>query len=138
MKKRILFVEDEADLLELLKLAFEEAGWSVHTAQNGVEALAKLKTEEVDVIFSDIQMPEMNGLELLKEIARQELSIPFVFISSFRDIEKMKLAWGLGAFDFIDKPFDMQSLLRLADNAYEYGDDYTVSARNRYKNLKSA
>lgn len=136
MSRKILIVDDEKDLVDVMRSCFEYEGWLVETADNGLEALKKCSIFSPDVILSDINMPKMNGLQFLAELDRMQSEIPLIFLSAFRDVEKMKLAWGLCAFDFLDKPFSQRDLLQVANSAYDYGRDYTVSARRRYRRLK--
>lgn len=136
MKKRILIVDDEPDLCEVLVDHFQDDDWQTDVAPNGRVALTKLAEFKPDVILSDINMPVMDGMELLEEIYKRQDETPLIFISAFRDLEKMKKAWSLCAFDFLDKPFNRAAMLQLANNAVTYGRDYVRSARKRFLKIK--
>lgn len=132
MEKKLLIVDDEKDLLEVLTSIAVQAGWTVEAAGNGRIGLAKVKSFKPDVILSDINMPDLDGIQLLKELYDEGSETPVVFLSGFRDVEKMSKAWAYCAFDFLDKPFDENNLLNVTDNAFRYGVDYVRAARKRH------
>ncbi len=137
MSKRILIVDDEPELIEIISLMFQKAQWQTESAPNGLVALQKMKIFSPDVILSDIHMPEMDGLALLEELDWQGNSTPLIFLSSFGSRSYMVRAWGNGAFDFLDKPFNEKTMVQLAENAYLYGRDYVTAARRRYLKFNS-
>jgi DNA-binding NtrC family response regulator len=138
MEKKILIVDDEVDLLDVLVTIFQSNGWTTESAINGKIALEKLSQFQADVILSDINMPVMDGLQLLEHLDREESEIPLVFVSGFRDLRKMQRAWQMCAFDFLDKPFDISNMLQVTENAFEYGRDYVRAARKRYLKMKKS
>ena len=138
MKRKILIVDDETDLLDILRHIFSQKGWSVATAKDGRSALELVSEFEPDVVLTDVSMPHMNGIDFLKAMFNRNSEIPVIFLSAFRDLNSMQLAWSYGAFDFLDKPFDADKMLQLAENAYEYGADYVRSSRKRYFKMKRA
>jgi DNA-binding NtrC family response regulator len=139
MKKKVIIIDDEPDLIEVIEEIFHQEGWMVETAPNGRVAIEIISSFQPDVIFSDINMPDMDGIELLKRLNLSESEIPFVFLTAYRDMEKMQQAWNLCVFDFLDKPFDPKKLLQTAENALVHGKDYIRVARNRFgKNKKAA
>lgn len=112
---RILAVEDDANLLEGIRIILEIDGYEVYTAENGLEALEILRSAPVapDLILSDIMMPHMTGTELL-EAVRQEarwLSIPFIFLTARGEKADIHLAKEMGVEDYIIKPYDPVDLL---------------------------
>ena len=129
-------MEDEPDIRDIIKLLFEMTDWKVAVASNGQAALDLLPDFAPHVILSDIQMPVMDGMKLLEELDKKDSTIPVIFLSAFRDTEKMKRAWGLCAFDFIDKPYNEKNLFQVVQNAFDYGVDYSISARKRYRKLE--
>ncbi len=130
-------MEDEPDIRDVIKLLFEMTDWTVAAACNGQEALDLIPTFIPNVILSDIQMPIMDGMRFLEELDKKDSNIPVIFLSAFRDTEKMKRAWGLCAFDFVDKPYNENNLFQVVENAFEYGVEYSISARKRYRKLKN-
>lgn len=123
---RVLLVDDEADLIDILKMDLESLGYTVLTAQNGQEGLdvmKKVKKGEfwVNAILSDINMPLLNGLSFLKELRGLGLETPFVFFSGYGDKEKTIEALRLGALDFLEKPYDPETLIKTMKKAAELG-----------------
>jgi two-component system response regulator GlrR len=129
--KKILIVDDEPDLLDILGIYFEGEGWKAEFAFNGQIALEKVKVFHPHVILSDINMPELDGLQLLEQLAVKGDDTPVIFITAFRSVEKVKRAWSLGAFDFVEKPADSRALVTLAENAFVHGREYVRAARVR-------
>ena len=132
MEKKILIVDDEVDLCEILGFLFESDKWEVRTASNGAEALKLVESFQPQVILSDINMPDMDGLQLLENLFQKNLDTPVILLTGFRDSQKMQKAWMNCAYDFMDKPFKKDELILLANNAHKYGADYVRFARKRY------
>lgn len=105
MKGNLLLIDDETLLLERTALLLEDIADTVYTASSGKEGLKILDTKEIHCIICDINMPEMNGVEVLENIRKTNTEIPFIFYTGHGSRELMKKAVKLGAFDFIDKPF---------------------------------
>ncbi|MBK9215588.1 MAG: sigma-54-dependent Fis family transcriptional regulator [Chloracidobacterium sp.] len=106
----ILIVDDEQSFRQLLTLVFEEAGNSVRTAMNGRQALAALDEEMADVIVSDVKMPDMDGIEMLRTVRETLPDVGVIFMTAFASVETAREAFKLGADDFIEKPFDVEEL----------------------------
>ncbi len=109
-KKRILIVEDEADLRDTLKFNFKEQGYKVSTAANGRVGLEKARTKKPDLIILDLMLPEMDGLTVIRTL-RQESDVPVLMLTA-RSSEIDKIV-GLenGADDYLTKPFSLGELL---------------------------
>ena len=84
MQKRVLIVEDDNDILELLKLYLESSNFLVYVAYDGIDALELLEKEKINIIIADIMMPRMNGYDLIKSV-RVNSNIPIIIIESMRD-----------------------------------------------------
>jgi signal transduction histidine kinase len=115
MNNKILVVDDEPDLELLITQRFRSkirAGeLAFEFAHNGAQALEKLKADDsIDLIFTDINMPVMDGLTLLNRIKEEKLSPKAVVISAYGDLDNIRSAMNRGAFDFITKPIDMTDL----------------------------
>lgn len=108
-KYKILIVEDEVTILELIKLYLENRNFIVFTAVNGEEALHIVNEQSPDLILLDIEMPEMDGFEVCKQI-REKLNVPIIFISSRRDVSDKVRSFELGGDDYLTKPFDFVEL----------------------------
>lgn len=123
---KVLLVDDEVDLLDILKMDMESLGFEALTANNGQEALEIMKKVKegklwVNAVLSDINMPIMNGLLFLKELRALGLETPFVFFSGYGDKEKTIEALRLGAMDFLEKPYDPDTLMATMQRASELG-----------------
>jgi adenylate cyclase len=115
MNTKILVVDDEADLEVLIKQKFRRQirnkEFEFVFAMNGVEALVKLKEhEDIDIVLSDINMPEMDGLTLLSKIPDVSPLVKTVIISAYGDMENIRSAMNKGAYDFICKPVNFEDL----------------------------
>lgn len=119
--KKILVVEDEQALREIIVSLLKENHHDVFEAKNGREALDLLSQHTFTLILSDIKMPVMDGLEFFTHSQLNFKHIPVVFITAFGDYENMLKALRLGAFDFIKKPFDDEEVIKVVDRALEIG-----------------
>ncbi len=115
----ILVVDDERAIRNSLKDILEFESYTVLLAENGKEALELLQNNKVDLIFSDIKMPEMDGIDFLKSAIEMRGDIPIVMISGHGTIDIAVDAIKHGAFDFIAKPLDLNRILITVKNALE-------------------
>ena len=117
-KLKVLLVDDEEDIIEVIQDRLEAYGFIVATATNGIDALKKLSTEKFDGIFLDAKMPAMGGIETLEEIRKQDTEIPVIIItaSSTRDVAIE--AMSKGASDYVLKPFEWQELKAKIEKVY--------------------
>ena len=107
--KRVLVVDDDPDIRELLFTALEDDGFEVVPAANGQEALAIIATFRPDVIVLDLMMPVMDGWQFARELRARDEDIPIVLLSAARDLRTHAKA--LSAAEIIEKPFDLSELL---------------------------
>lgn len=107
---KVMVVEDEQDLREILQFEIEEAGFEALTVKNGHEALSVLEQADVDVILSDLCMPEMSGTQLLQNVRALGYYKPFIVISGYGTRTEAIELMRLGAMDFLEKPFDPKVL----------------------------
>jgi two-component system, NtrC family, nitrogen regulation response regulator NtrX len=117
MKARLLIVDDEANTLASLSRAFRLANHEVTVADNAERALQLIKSQNFDLVFSDVVMPGKNGLTMLENIRSQNITVPVVMMSGQADIEKAVKATKLGALDFLEKPISSEKLLLTVENA---------------------
>ncbi len=115
----LLIVDDEQSYRQLLKLVFEGDGYSIRTAMNGLEALEMLNSEPAEVIITDVRMPDMNGIDLLRGAREKYPDIGVVLMTAFATVETAREAFKLGADDFIQKPFDVEELKIIVKKAFE-------------------
>ena len=137
MSFKVLIVDDEPDICEILAIHVRNKGWITQTASDGSQALQAIPAFEPHVIVSDINMPVIDGLEMLENLRDQKNNTPVIFVTGFQDLAKLQRAWAAGAFDMIEKPFSKNQLLILIENALEYGRDYVEKARRRASFLKN-
>ena len=113
----ILIVEDEVKLRNILKIMIMQQNYDILEASNGLEALEILHEKEVDLVISDIKMPEMDGFELLNKIKEKSIPVPLVFITAFATVESAVEAMRLGVFDYIQKPFEEEKIILTIEKA---------------------
>ncbi|MGI8467299.1 MAG: sigma-54-dependent transcriptional regulator [Pyrinomonadaceae bacterium] len=115
----LLIVDDEQSYRQLLSLVFESDGHSIRTAINGRDALEKLQAEAADLIISDVRMPDMDGIALLRAAKEIYPDIGMVLMTAFATVDTARDAFKLGADDFIQKPFDVEELKAIVKRTLE-------------------
>jgi DNA-binding NtrC family response regulator len=116
----ILIVDDERTLARAVRAFLQEAGYEAEVAGDAEQALGMLESLRPDVIFSDVRLPGMNGIELLRRIREFDPALPVVIMTAYGTIEGAVEAVKLGAFDYLKKPVDLEELRLLADRAREH------------------
>ncbi|HYH84117.1 MAG TPA: sigma-54 dependent transcriptional regulator, partial [Pyrinomonadaceae bacterium] len=115
----LLIVDDEPGMRQLLSHVFGRAGHTVRAAENGAKALELLRAEPADLIISDVKMPDMNGIELLRKVREFLPDVSVVMMTAFATVETAREAFKLGADDFIQKPFDVDELKLIVEKGLE-------------------
>ena len=110
MGTKLLVIDDEMNICELLKTYFENEGYDVKTACDGVEGVSYFKLYEPDLVLLDIMMPNKDGFQVCREIREISPNKPIIFVSAKDDSFDKVLGLELGADDFVVKPFDMKEL----------------------------
>ncbi|MBP3464173.1 MAG: response regulator transcription factor [Clostridia bacterium] len=108
---KILVVEDDKNLRKLIVTCLEKANYTVFESMNGERALELMDKEYIDLIVTDIMMPEMNGYELIKELREAKYEVPILIITAKEDIEDKKQGFNLGADDYMVKPINIDELI---------------------------
>lgn len=108
---KILVVEDDKNLRKLIATCLKKANYTVFDTRNGKEALELMDTEYVDLIVTDIMMPEMNGYELIQSLREAKYETPILIITAKEDIEDKKQGFTLGADDYMVKPINIDELI---------------------------
>jgi DNA-binding response OmpR family regulator len=113
-KHKLLLVDDDKDIVEMLHKKLVQEGYDVAVAFDGEEALVKVKEDNPDVILLDLMLPKRNGFEVLKEIREKHKDKwrPVIIISAKSDLESVKHSYNLEADHYLTKPCDMENLLR--------------------------
>ncbi len=110
MKARILVVDDEESIREFLEIMLRKEGYEVTCAEDGQKALDVLKNKSFDMVISDLQMPNVTGIELLRQVKDQYPDMLFMMITAFGTTENAVEAMKLGAYDYITKPFKIDEV----------------------------
>jgi two-component system response regulator PilR (NtrC family) len=109
-RPRILVVDDERSMRELLAIVLRREGYEVQLAENGRTAIALLERDPVDLLISDIKMPDMSGVDLLRAAKKIDPHVLAIMITAFASTETAVEAMRLGACDYLSKPFDVDLL----------------------------
>src|ERR687895_1304848 len=117
MKARILVIDDEAEIRRSVRMSLEYEGYDVVEASSGPEGVALAEKESPDLIFLDVKMPGMDGLEALQRIKATNEILPVVIISGHGTVSTAVEATKAGAFDFIEKPLASERVLLTIPNA---------------------
>ena len=115
----VLIIDDEKEICESVKMILDYEGYQTDYSLLPSEGLAKIDSQIYSALLLDIQMPEMNGFEVLKKIQEKHLNLPVIIITAHGSIENAIKATKLGAFDFIEKPIDRDKLLISVRNAVD-------------------
>ncbi|MBO7054629.1 MAG: sigma-54-dependent Fis family transcriptional regulator [Bacteroidales bacterium] len=115
----ILVVDDERAIRNSLKEILEYENYKVEVAENGADGLSKVQNGKFDLIFSDIKMPEMDGIAFLEAVLKERGDVPVIMMSGHAEIDTAVKSIKLGAYDFISKPLDMNRILVTVRNALD-------------------
>jgi|WetSurMetagenome_2_1015567.scaffolds.fasta_scaffold366678_1 DNA-binding response OmpR family regulator len=118
-QKKILVVDDEVTILEIMKEFFEMVGYTVFAAPNAKEALRILGEEACMVMFLDLKLPDMNGIELCKRIRRDNFVAVIYAVTGYTNFYNLMDCRAAGFDDFFVKPVNMKILQKAADDAFE-------------------
>ena len=121
-KKNILVVDDELSIREFFSIMLKKEGYEVSLSSNGKEALKVIKKQTFDMVISDIKMPEMSGIELLREVMNINPNLIVIMITAYASAESAVEAMKLGAYDYIIKPFKVDEIRIIIENAFENTD----------------
>ena len=114
---KILVVDDEEDLRTAAAKVLQRAGYDVASVSSGSDALTHLAAHDADLIVSDLMMPAMDGVELLRQVKQTRPSVKFVILTGAGTVENAVEAMRLGAFDFLQKPLNRAALLDIVAKA---------------------
>ena len=120
--RTILLADDDENLRRVLEFQLCEAGYKVVTAVDGKEALTIFEQSEVDCIVTDLRMPKLSGLELLEKTKAKNGEIPVIVTTAFGEVETAVSAMKLGAFDYVNKPFNRDEILLTIERALNFSE----------------
>ncbi|MBI3652695.1 MAG: sigma-54-dependent Fis family transcriptional regulator [Acidobacteria bacterium] len=121
-QKQILFVEDEQSLRQIFQYRLHEAGYAVLLAEDGVRGYEVLAQSQPDLVITDLAMPEMNGLELLRRVKAISPDTPVIVLTAHGEVQTAVAAMRLGAADYLTKPLEWDELLIVIDRALRLKD----------------
>src|SRR5688500_13297063 len=116
---KILIVDDEKGYREVLSVVLGAEGYEIATAVHGRAGVAHIKKEHCDLIISDVRMPDMDGIEMLRRVREIDAEIGVVLMTAFGTIDTAREAFKLGADDFIQKPFNNEELKMIVERSLE-------------------
>ncbi len=114
---KLLVIDDEKSILETLSMFFEEKGLTVLTADTGTKGMALFRKQRPQVVILDIRLPDVNGLEILAAMVKENLPAKIIMITAFQDMETTIVAMKTGAFDYIHKPLDIDQVEQAVNRA---------------------
>ena len=117
---RILIADDDEMMRDSVAATLARLGHSVAAASDGAAALARLDAEAFDLLLSDLKMPRMTGIELLEEAKKRRPNLPVVLMTAFATVRTAVDAMKLGAYDYLQKPFEADDLKHLVDRTLEH------------------
>jgi DNA-binding NtrC family response regulator len=115
--RNILVIDDDYHMRTALAEALTEAGYGVGSAEDGRVALESIKKSPYDLVITDVKMPHMNGIDLLGHIKKEQISLPVIVMTAYGTVEHAVNAMKEGAFDYIQKPFDTETLYGVVERA---------------------
>ncbi len=116
-RKQVLIVDDEPNLRKILSAQLSRDGYDVMTAEDGEQGLAMLKEHHIDLVITDLKMPKVDGMTLLRKALEDEPELPIVLITAHGTIDTAVEALKSGAFDFVTKPFDKDEVRQIVGKA---------------------
>jgi CheY-like chemotaxis protein len=123
-RRTILVADDEPEIVDLVRMLLEWEGYVVFEAKDGEEALAKARATVPDLIFLDVRMPKMTGLEVLEQLQADPAlaNIPVVMLSVVTSYPQVHTALEKGAVAYLPKPFELREMARLVKNVFSHDD----------------
>ncbi|MBT5954238.1 response regulator [bacterium] len=120
MSKNILVVDDDESISSIFEFILQQAGFTVITAKTGNDCLSVLsQNEKIDLIFLDVKMPGISGLDTLREILKSNPNMLVIMMTGFSINEVLKTAYEKGAYGIIYKPFDIEEVLNIINKIFE-------------------
>lgn len=119
MSKRILVVDDEASMRRMLEILFSQEKYEVECAKSAEEALSALDKAPFDLVLSDVRMPGLSGLDLLRRLKEEDSSADVILMTAYASTESAIKALKLGAFDYVTKPFQVDELMNIVRHSFE-------------------
>jgi len=119
MGRKILIVDDEAEIRNIFEQAFSQKGYVVRLSESAEEALEILKQENINVMFLDLRLPKMSGVELCKKVKKRNPMAIIYAVTGYASIYDVILCSNAGFDDYFTKPMDLEILIKAAQDAFE-------------------
>ena len=119
MKKRILLVDDEKNILKVMSASLKKEGYDVETARSGEEAIGKIGNNRYNLVITDYKLQRINGLDLLQELKSKDPELPIIILTAYGTIEKAVEAMKKGAYNYLTKPINLEELNIVVSDAIE-------------------
>src|SRR5215211_5934677 len=116
-KKQVLVVDDEPNLRKILAAQLSRDGYDVLVAEDGEQGLSLLRENHIDLVVTDLKMPKVDGMTLLREAVKENPDLPVVMITAHGTVDTAVEALKLGAFDYLTKPFDKDEVRQIVGKA---------------------
>ena len=120
--RTILIADDEAEVVQLVRMILEWEGYTVVAAADGLETLERAEMDKPDLILLDVRMPKMSGLTVLEHLSRSETAIPVIMLSVVTTQPDVRSALQRGAVAYLTKPFELKEMTRLVEQILEMDD----------------
>ena len=117
--KKVLVVDDEQNSREGLSKILTKEGYKVHIAEDGEKALHEAGNYKFDLIITDLRMPDMDGIEVLKKVREKNKDIGVVIVTAYGEVNSYLTAMNLGAFEYLNKPIHLEELRRVIKKALD-------------------
>ena len=111
MATSVLIVDDEQAIRDSIQVVLEDEGYKTNTSSDGIDALAKIKENNYDIVITDIKMPNMDGMELLREANKISPETFFIIMTAYASVKTAISAIREGAYDYLMKPIEFEDLL---------------------------
>jgi len=115
----LLIVDDELGMRQFLTHLLQREGHEVRVAENGREAITRLREQKADLVLSDVRMPDMSGIDLLRSVREFQPEVEVIMMTAFANVDTAREAFLLGAYDFVQKPFDNDLLKETVSRALQ-------------------
>ena len=134
-KKRILIVDDDTEIRDLLEFDIASSGYFVDTAADGMEGLNKALNNKYDLILLDVMMPKMNGFDVCKNIRQAKNNVPILMLTAKGTIGDKTSGFDSGADDYLVKPFDCEDLANKVNELISDDNKWSSFAKNTQQNM---
>ena len=118
--KRIIVLDDEEMIRDLLQETFQKKGFKVETAMTGKEGLEKLGSDQYDLLVTDLRLPDVSGMKILTTAKKKDTDLGIIMITAYGSIKNAVKAMKQGAFDYITKPFNLDEMELVVDKFFKY------------------